>query len=64
MRGVNCRIGSLEMSSVQVTANVRVNCRIGSLERHSCHRLHVPYVNCRIGSLETFSFRFNACITS
>ncbi len=49
--GVNCRIGSLEMSSKIRQKKEMVNCRIGSLESLGEIVERYQIVNCRIGSL-------------
>ena len=49
--GVNCRIGSLEMSSKIRQKKEMVNCRIGSLEKTYDYISKKYGVNCRIGSL-------------
>ncbi len=49
---VNCRIGSLEIFSLNLRACPFVNCRIGSLEILKLVMIMVKTVNCRIGSLE------------
>lgn len=50
-RGVNCRIGSLEMREF-ASPPPYVNCRIGSLESQEEEAIELLKVNCRKGSLE------------
>ena len=50
---VDCRIGSLEMSTVSLDLLTTVDCRIGSLEKIQKLYERDARVDCRIGSLET-----------
>ena len=58
-KGVNCRIGSLEISRDSLAFVVLVKCRIGSLEISKRFAKERGIVNCRVGNYNAkFSIRY------